>query len=94
MSFQGGVAANAGMVRAFTEILDLKDGELIIPEYYASMGAIGAVLYSQDQISKDNGEFQGIKPLEDYLSNYEKAGQFAEYTISIMLVLLVMQSRN
>lgn len=77
MSFQGGVAANAGMVRAFTEILGLKDGELIIPEYYASMGAIGAVLYSQDQSFKDNGEFQGIKPLEDYLSNYEKAGQFA-----------------
>src|SRR4030066_69624 len=44
--FSGGVAANSGMVRAFMEILDLKDEELIIPEYHASMGAIGAVMYA------------------------------------------------
>ena len=44
ISFQGGVAANKGIVRAFKEVLELKDIELIIPEYYASMGAIGAAL--------------------------------------------------
>ena len=44
--FSGGVAANIGMVRAFREVLDLKGDELIIPAHHASMGAIGAVMYS------------------------------------------------
>ncbi len=43
--FQGGVAANAGMVRAFQELFGLRDGELIIPEHHASMGAIGALFH-------------------------------------------------
>jgi len=32
VAFQGGVALNAGMVRAFREVLGLADGELIIPD--------------------------------------------------------------
>jgi predicted CoA-substrate-specific enzyme activase len=44
ISFQGGVAANKGMVRAFEEVLELEKGELIIPQHFASMGAIGAGL--------------------------------------------------
>ena len=42
VSFQGGVAANKGMVRAFKEIFDLD--ELFVPEDFPLMGAIGAVL--------------------------------------------------
>lgn len=45
IAFLGGVAANSGMVRAFESILSLSGGELIIPDHYFSMGAIGAVLY-------------------------------------------------
>ena len=44
IAFQGGVAANAGMVRAFENVLELEPGELVIPEHFASMGAIGAGL--------------------------------------------------
>jgi predicted CoA-substrate-specific enzyme activase len=44
ISFQGGVAFNKGMVRAFREVLEVEEGELIVPEYRASMGAIGAAL--------------------------------------------------
>ncbi len=44
ISFQGGVAANKGMVRAFEEVLGLREGGLIIPKHFASMGAIGAAL--------------------------------------------------
>jgi predicted CoA-substrate-specific enzyme activase len=44
IAFQGGVAANAGMVKAFEEVLELEPGELQVPEHFASMGAIGAVL--------------------------------------------------
>ena len=43
-TFQGGVAANIGMVRAFEDVLELQRGELIIPRHYASMGAIGCLL--------------------------------------------------
>ena len=46
VSFQGGVAANKGMGRAFREILGL--GELFIPDDFALMGAIGAVLKNRD----------------------------------------------
>ena len=42
IAFEGGVAANPGVVRAFTDILELNPGELIIPEHYNVLGAIGA----------------------------------------------------
>jgi predicted CoA-substrate-specific enzyme activase len=44
VSFQGGVAANAGMVRAIREVFELTDDQLIIPERHSSMGAAGAAL--------------------------------------------------
>ncbi len=59
VSFQGGVAANRGMVKAFREVLELSDDELLIPEHFASMGAIGAVL-----VSLESGEIRGVKPVE------------------------------
>ena len=64
--FSGGVAANIGMVRAFREVLDLKGDELIIPEHYASMGAIGAVLHSRANGLMANG-FKGLDKLGEYL---------------------------
>ena len=42
--FQGGVAANKGMIRAFTEVLGLSEEELIVPEHFTSMPAIGVTL--------------------------------------------------
>ncbi len=65
--FQGGVAANAGVVRAFTEILELKKDELIIPEHHASMGAIGALMHIAASGQTDN-PFKGLDGLEKYLS--------------------------
>lgn len=64
--FSGGVAANAGMVKAFREVLSLRDGELIIPEYHASMGAIGAVMYARLNNMEMN-HFHGLQKLEKYL---------------------------
>ncbi|HLN55407.1 MAG TPA: acyl-CoA dehydratase activase [Bacteroidales bacterium] len=64
--FCGGVAANSGMVRAFNEVLGLADGELIIPEHHASMGAIGAVMYARaNGMESDN--FAGLGKLQEYL---------------------------
>lgn len=45
IAFQGGVAANAGVIKAFEKVLELEPGELLIPKHFASMGAIGAVLH-------------------------------------------------
>ncbi|MBU8891718.1 MAG: hypothetical protein KOO66_03015 [Bacteroidales bacterium] len=64
--FQGGVAANAGMVRAFKEILELKDKDLIIPEYHASMGAIGALFHSLKNSNRVI-PYKGFEKLDNYL---------------------------
>jgi predicted CoA-substrate-specific enzyme activase len=56
--FQGGVAANAGMVRAFEEILETK---VIVPPYYDIMGAIGVALLAREhgQASRKPSTFKG-----------------------------------
>lgn len=44
MAFQGGVAANPGIVKALESVLGLSEGELIIPKDFGCTGAIGAAL--------------------------------------------------
>jgi predicted CoA-substrate-specific enzyme activase len=44
VAFIGGVAANEGAVQAVVEAFELNDGELLVPELYAWMGAVGAAL--------------------------------------------------
>lgn len=45
--FQGGVAANQGMKRAFEEALGC---EVIIPSHYNVMGAVGAALLAREEV--------------------------------------------
>ena len=68
--FSGGVAANAGMVRAFRETLNLEDGELIIPPHHSAMGAIGAVYYARTNNLEMN-HLSGTSRLDEYLSGRE-----------------------
>jgi predicted CoA-substrate-specific enzyme activase len=49
--FQGGVAANIGIIRAFKKYLG-KD--IIIPEYYNVMGAIGSAILSKESMENKN----------------------------------------
>ncbi len=49
VSFQGGVAANMGVVRAFEKRIGLQEGELFIPKNHATLGAIGAAFVSIDK---------------------------------------------
>jgi predicted CoA-substrate-specific enzyme activase len=72
VAFQGGVAANAGMVRAFTETLGLEQGELLIPEHFASMGAIGAVLAARE--GGRLGSIDSAEPLREYLATRRYGG--------------------
>ena len=51
VAFQGGVAANKGVVKAFEELLELKAGELIIPKYFKIMGAFGAAMTALERSS-------------------------------------------
>ena len=47
--FTGGVAANQGVRRALVEIMKLKPKELIVPEHFGCMGALGAALFARGQ---------------------------------------------
>ncbi|MBN1415641.1 MAG: hypothetical protein JW973_11110 [Bacteroidales bacterium] len=67
--FQGGVAANAGVVRAFREILNTGENDLIIPEYHASMGAIGAVFHTLSTDASGKAVYKGLEGLEKYLES-------------------------
>lgn len=56
--FQGGVAANAGIKKAFEEALGL---EVNVPRYHNVMGAIGsAVLAKEESETKDFTNFKGF----------------------------------
>lgn len=80
VAFQGGVAANKGMVRAFEEVLGLKEGELIIPEYHASMGAIGAAVLcaGKDESSPESEKFDSLEVSLESLEEYIKKPKHAE----------------
>ena len=59
ISFQGGVAANKGVVRAFREILGADN--IIIPEHFAIMPAIGAVLKDMEEGIKNVFDVERLK---------------------------------
>ena len=61
--FQGGVAFNQGMVRAFQEALGT---EVIVPPHHEVMGAIGAALLTREEMAiRDNGtKFKGFAVAE------------------------------
>jgi predicted CoA-substrate-specific enzyme activase len=68
VSFQGGVAANSGMRRAFREVLCLD--ELFVPEEHVLMGAIGAALKGME-----SGKFLAfdLSGLRDFVCNARAA---------------------
>jgi predicted CoA-substrate-specific enzyme activase len=73
VAFQGGVAANAGMRRAFLDILALEEDELIVPQHYASMGAIGAVLLALEKGGFAEQHFEGLALLQGYIDGQRDA---------------------
>ncbi len=73
IAFQGGVAANPGMIRAFELVLEMAPGELVIPEYFFSTGAIGAVLYMLEK--NISTPLTGTDPLKDYLNKRKAVSQ-------------------
>jgi predicted CoA-substrate-specific enzyme activase len=72
ISFQGGVVANVGMRRAFQDVLELSDGELIIPKHFASMGAIGAILVTHESKEIMRAEALDLTALRRYLQHHQE----------------------
>lgn len=67
IAFQGGVAANKGIIKAFEDQLELKPGELVIPEHFTAMGAIGAALTVIDK--QIFSPLAGVEAIENYLND-------------------------
>lgn len=82
IAFHGGVASNSGMVRAFSEILEINEGELKIHPLHKEMGAVGAALIAKEKqterrfalddvkkfLKKNQGNPVGLPPLKIKLS--------------------------
>lgn len=78
VAFIGGVAANKGAVAAMREAFELDEEHLIVPAYYAWMGAIGAALLVHEECGDKtpvtiepsrlrqsrSGEFETSEPLD------------------------------
>jgi predicted CoA-substrate-specific enzyme activase len=64
--FQGGVAANPGIRKAFEQELGQ---EVIVPEHFAVMGALGAAYLAQERFIQKKGlktNFRGLKLTETH----------------------------
>jgi predicted CoA-substrate-specific enzyme activase len=70
--FQGGVAANKGVVKAFCDLLDLDAADILIPDHYDVIGAVGAALLASER--RKGARFLNlaalIQTLENYLDHY------------------------
>ena len=68
VAFQGGVAANRGVAKAFEELLELEQGELLIPEHFLIMGALGSAIIAGKKGNITPLELgKAIEDLEQYL---------------------------
>ena len=61
IAFEGGVAANPGVVRAFLDVLKLEKDQLIIPEHFNVMGAIGAAILASESKSENKSVIEPEK---------------------------------
>ncbi len=69
IGFLGGVAANKGVARGFEEVLPADD--LVIPEHFALMPAIGAVMMDMEQGIENLFD---LSKVESYIENLKDEG--------------------
>lgn len=72
--FAGGVAANAGMVRAFSEVMEAEGPDFLVPEHFFVLPAAGAGLLARERAVVS--DFKGPEKLESHLkmTKYKGAG--------------------
>jgi predicted CoA-substrate-specific enzyme activase len=68
--FTGGVAANAGVVRAMEQVFELGRGELLVPAEHFFTGAIGAVLVAKGKANYKNNSGFCLEKLDRYLAQH------------------------
>ena len=73
--FQGGVSSNIGMVRAFKDLLNAGEGDLLIPDHNTSMGAMGAVLHNLAEGVPDEQSYLGTGKLDEYIHGEKSRGK-------------------
>lgn len=72
--FQGGVAYNEGVIRAFENVLGLEKGDLIVPENHPLMAAIGTALVCMDEYQEGHlPDFQGFAPLREAITSNKQS---------------------
>lgn len=81
VAFIGGVAANAGMRKAMKDVFSLEDGAFFVPEYFTSMGAIGAVYAVLDDLCPRKA-FLGLDRLDEYFRQQKTEGAREPLVIS------------
>lgn len=72
--FQGGVSSNIGIIRAFHELLNAGEEDLIIPEHNTSMGAIGAIMHNLDH-NTIVIKYKGTENLKQYINGEKERGK-------------------
>ena len=65
IGFIGGVAANRGLAGAFEAVLGLEAGQLIVPEHFSCLGAIGGWRYAEK--TGQLRRFEGFARLREYM---------------------------
>jgi len=66
--FQGGVAFNEGIVRAFREELNT---DIIVPAHHEIMGAIGSALLAKEEMNYNKSSFNGFHAIDqDYETSF------------------------
>jgi len=79
--FQGGVAFNGAVARAFAEVLGLEPGQLVIPHHHDVMAAIGAALVARDEETEGRHHpFRGFDTLEQAI----RSGKGHERSLPIL----------
>jgi len=74
LAFVGGVAANAGIVRAFRSVLEMTEDEFIIPEHFETVGAIGAALTAWEP-GEGGAPLRRLDALREHLAALRYEGQ-------------------
>ena len=79
--FQGGVAFNGAVARAFEDVLGLEPGQLVIPRHHDLMAAIGAAYVAMDEEAEGRSHpFHGFAALDEAL----RSGTMKERTLPVL----------
>ncbi|MBD3216823.1 MAG: CoA activase [candidate division Zixibacteria bacterium] len=81
IAFVGGVASNAGMVKAFEDILEMSSGELVIPEEHRIFCAYGAAMIAREKGLSDEFDLEACEKNEkNVLENSMTTRERLEYS--------------